>query len=303
MARIWVTGESGYLANGYALWSLRHKKHEVVNAESYYDYFRTVTPNVNRKEVSIFDPTLKKLIEDANIDFIIHSSFIDDVEFCEKNPEYAISSNVEATTRIAKISKELSIPLIYLSDRSHFEPSDQKISDPRNQDLKNVYDLCRKSAEDAIDVIKKDDYIFIYLCSIFGENDVKSPVSRLINSSLESNGKVVEIDLDPSEPNQFMYADDFFSALDVIVESYDANTGFPEFWCNIAPNETKNMVEIVELIEDEGLPLYEYEFKPQKDVYSNRLLSNKKIKDLGWQPRHTVKTGIQTMVKRLNKNG
>ena len=100
-----------------------------------------------------------------------------------------------------------------------------------------------------------------------------------------------------------MYADDFFSALDVIVESYDADQGFPEFWCNIAPNESKNMVEVVEIIEEEGLPLYEYEFKPQKDVYSNRLLSNKKIKDLGWQPRHTVKTGIQTMVKRLNKNG
>lgn len=302
--RIWVTGEGGYLANGYALWSLNKKNNIVVNSlhEEYYDYFRTITPNVKRKEISIFDPTLKKLIEDSGAEFIIHAQCVDDVEFCEKFPEYAIESNVESTVRIAKIAKELSIPLVYLSDISRFEPNQQKISDPRNDELKNIYDLCRKSAEDAIEVIKKEDYTILYLCNVFGEGDVKSPISKLVTSSLENGYNSIEINLDPSEPNQFLYCDDFYSALDVVIESYDADKGFSEFWYNVAPNESKTMIEVIDHIEENELQLYEYEFKPHKDVYSNRLLNNKVLKELGWKPKFTVKTGIQMMVKRLRKN-
>jgi nucleoside-diphosphate-sugar epimerase len=305
MSKIWVTGEASFLANGYSLWSSKRKNNVVVNSlqEEYFDYFRTLTPNVKRKEISLYDPTLKKLIQDSGAEFIIHAQSIDDVEFCDKFPEYAVEMNIEGTVKIAKIAKELSIPLIYLSDISHFKPSDQKILNPRGQELKNIYDFTRKSAEDAIEVIKKEDFIYLYIVNVFGDNDVKSPISKLVKSSLDNGYNSIEINLDPSEPNQFLYCDDFYSALDVVVGSYDANKGFPEFWLNIAPNETKTMMEVIEIIEQEELPLYEYEFKPHKDVYSNRILNNKRLKELGWSPKYTVKTGIQTMVKHLKKNG
>ena len=109
--RIWFTGEAGFLAKSFTKWCKKYG-HQVVNSleEDYYDYWRQSINSSKEKEINIFDPTLKTLIEKSGAEVIIHGAAVIDEEEINLDPEYTIKINIEGTARICKIARELEIP-------------------------------------------------------------------------------------------------------------------------------------------------------------------------------------------------
>jgi len=189
---VWITGEKGFVAKSF----IKHSNINVENSNESYNYWRQrVFTFQNESEIDIFDPTLKTLIERADVDCIIHTATI------SKGKEHdIIRNNIEGSFYISKIAQELNIPILFISYINH----PNKIFNLTQDTIINIFKT--------LDV----NYINVYTDELFGYLDTNGNISQLLLSSADKIDQA-EINIDIESKHRYTYIDDFINGLNIIL--------------------------------------------------------------------------------------
>lgn len=301
--RIWITGESSFISRNYVSWCEKTKNHEVVNKleNKEYNYFRSWNSGFKnyKHEIDIFDPTLLTLIERANIDVIIHHAGYVGTESCTKNPAAALRTNIEGTYNIINISNILNIPIIFTSTSVCYKPTTNIITEDSELEPQTIYGMTKRSGEDLLSVWSKNkNYITVIPAMLFGAHDLHSGSTQLIMSGTGIISDTVHIALDPDFKKPFMYIDNYLHAIDIILENLDTLKGQR---INIAPDDAKPFGQVIEYINETMNLTPDYELHPMGDYLGPHVLSNEKLKSLGWKQSVSLEEGLEKVYSELKE--
>jgi len=302
--KVWVTGESSFISRNFVRWCAEHdNKHEVVNrlGNAYYDYFRNYSSGYKgyENEIDIFDPTLPVLVERSEADVILHNAAFVGTDYCTKNPDKAIRTNIEGTLHVIDAAKQSRIPVIFTSTSVCYKPTDQPIKEDHTLEPQTIYGMTKLAGEHLLKTWMPDEnFVTLVPAMLFGAYDLHSAANKLIMSGLNMLSSDLHINLDPEYLKPFMFVDNYLDGIDVILDNIDSLKGER---INVAPDDNKTFEEVILAVQDHLGLVPEYELHPNRDYLGPHTLDNSKLKSLGWTQRITLEEGLDR-VKFLLKS-
>lgn len=302
--KVWVTGESSFISRNYADWCDKTGKHEFVNRleNDYYDYFRQYNSGYKgyEKEIDIFDPTLPVLISRSGAEAIIHHAGFVGTDYCTKNPDLALRTNIEGTLHVINAANEVGIPIIFTSTSVCYKPTSEIISEDNELEPQTIYGMTKLAGEQLLRTwCEKSNYVTVIPAMLFGAHDLHSASNKLLMSGMQMIDDTVHIALDPDYPKPFMYIDNYLDAIDIILDNVDELKGQR---INIAPDDVRPFGEVIDYIYDEMQLSPNYEMHPDGDYLGPHTLDNKKLKNLGWKQTVTLFEGLEKVRDILRDN-
>ena len=162
MKKILITGGSGLLGLNWILdrrekdkvhYFLNKKYISVKGAEGYFVNFE------NTKEI-------EDLINKIKPDFLVNTIGITDIEFCEKNKDYAIKYNANLASILSEISYKNDIKFIHISTDHLFDGKQSFYAEDSQTNPLNTYGLSKMMSEKLI--LKNNPNALIIRTNFFG---------------------------------------------------------------------------------------------------------------------------------------
>lgn len=281
MSKIWVTNESSSFAKSFAQWCDATGKHDFINSwyNDEWDYFRQTNP-FRDKEIDLIDPTLPNLISRSGTELIIHQLPVPP-EKCELHPDYTIRSNIEGSYYIAQAAKEIDIPVLFITTKNYF---DTFSSQPNN-----MYDVTARAVENILDIYQVR-HISIIPATLYGSL-FHEGVSGLIRSCCD------DVEVEVGEFNTLLHCDDFFDAIDTIIDNIDLEFWNPDRQVISIEGEDVTIEHVVDVLRELGqTPLYSVKNK-KKDLN----LIPKARDPYGWKMKIYLKNGIKRVWDDIRK--
>lgn len=275
--KVWITGESGFLARAF----VRHLSHKHNIENSYendiYNYWRQnkFSPQ-HYPEIDIFDPTLKTLIERSEAECIIHTATM--INHLPGKDHWMVRNNIEGSYHIAQAAKDLDIPIIFISYIDH-----------ENQ----IFDWTQKSI---LDMFNRLGVQYINICTeeLFGPEDLHGNISQLLMSSI---GKIdtAEIYADIEKSKHYTFIDDFLDGLDIILDNI-----LPYIHSNILirSKNNKTLEDVIDYMSDKMEINIHYDIK---EITDDHTVNNIEIKNLqDWNCKYSFEVALQITRDLMN---
>jgi hypothetical protein len=260
---IWCTQESSSFSKSME----RLSTHQIINGihNKEFDYFRrNITPNVF--EIDMYDPSLKTLVQDAEINAIVHPLIHNTSGVVD------VSIEIQSAVNLFNIAQELNIPVFLITSPYYGNKSETN------------YDIITQAIHDLVK-INKFNVVTVKPPLIYGP-DYNSGLSNIIKSVIGQESKKCKLDIDVKYP--FMYDKDFFNNLDRIIENnydYDSCIAIKKY-DEILPRE---MFSIEDLINDETNHFdFDIEASISYDMYAGNA-----------QESYPLLTGVKDMIQEL----
>lgn len=237
--QIWVTNETTPLSR--EIYS-HFGGDIVVNYDSELDFFRTQKSLItDENEINIFDPTLIKLVNQFETDFIIHS-FPMTYEQAVDEPLEAIHNNLEGAHRIAEVAKKSKVKLIHIN-----YPLYKNI----NTYTDNIIYFCNESVKKIYDMVGVG-YVVLNPPILYSEKP------HNIIYDLVKNSNISKFYVDPERRKPFMHAKDFARVIEHTIFNF---IEMNKDWFDVPPTEVFTFEDLINEIE------VEFNFYEQKDYY------------------------------------
>lgn len=137
---------------------------------------------VDVEEMDITDPVaVDKVIKEANVDKVVHCAAWTAVDLAEEKEDICRKVNANGTENIAKVCKELDIPMIYFSTDYVFDGQGTRPWEPDDPVVKplNVYGQTKYEGELAVEKYLEKYYI-VRIAWVFGVNG-KNFIKTMLN--------------------------------------------------------------------------------------------------------------------------
>lgn len=137
---------------------------------------------VDVEEMDITDPVaVDKVIKEANVDKVVHCAAWTAVDLAEEKEDICRKVNANGTENIAKVCKELDIPMIYFSTDYVFDGQGTRPWEPDDPVVKplNVYGQTKYEGEQAVEKYL-DKYYIVRIAWVFGVNG-KNFIKTMLN--------------------------------------------------------------------------------------------------------------------------
>ena len=297
--KVWSTGESSFVTRNYVKFS---NKHEVINSLDHHEYDKYRTYNSGYKnyqnEIDIFNPDLEEMIANSGANMIFHNAAIVGTDYCTRDPELAMKTNIEGTFKIIQIAKKLNIPLIYVSTSVCYEPTDKIISEDFKLKPSTIYGHTKWQGEDILRVWMKSNYVSIVPAMLFGAYDLHSASNKLIMSGLGQLENTQHILLNPEYNKPFMFVENYMNGVDCILDNFEHFNGQR---VNIAPDDFKPFGYVVDYVTKTMGLKPNFELHPDLDYLGPHVLDNTKLKKAGWRQTIRLEEGLER-VKEIIEN-
>ena len=153
--KILITGGSGLLGLNWPIYS--KKNLEVILLLNKRKVKPTFANTISLKNYKV--ETVKSIIEKESPDFVLHCAAITDVDYCEKNKNETLRTNIELTKLIADICKDKKVKLIFISTDQLFDGNKKLYSENDMTSPINSYAYSKYLAEKAITKVSKSSLI------------------------------------------------------------------------------------------------------------------------------------------------
>lgn len=297
--RIWSSGESSFITRNYVKFS---KKNEIINrlGVSKYDKYRTYNSGYKgyENEIDLFDPGLLDLISESGAEMIFHNAAIVGTDYCTKDPELAIKTNINGTFKIVQIAKKLNIPLVFVSTSVCYAPTNQVIEENFPINPQTIYGYTKWAGEEMLRVWMKNNYVSIVPAMLFGAYDLHSASNKLIMSGLGKLEGTQHILLDPKLDKPFMFVENYMEGVDCIIDNFKSLDGQR---INIAPHDYKPFGYVVDYITKTMGLKPDFELHPDKDYLGRHVLADNKLQEYGWKQKILLEEGLER-VKEIIEN-
>lgn len=137
---------------------------------------------VDVEEMDITDPVaVDKVIKESNVDKVVHCAAWTAVDLAEEKEDICRKVNANGTENIAKVCKELDIPMIYFSTDYVFDGQGTRPWEPDDPVVKplNVYGQTKYEGEQAVEKYL-DKYYIVRIAWVFGVNG-KNFIKTMLN--------------------------------------------------------------------------------------------------------------------------
>ena len=137
---------------------------------------------VDVEEMDITDPVaVDKVIKESNVDKVVHCAAWTAVDLAEEKEDICRKVNANGTENIAKVCKELDIPMIYFSTDYVFDGQGTRPWEPDDSVVKplNVYGQTKYEGEQAVEKYL-DKYYIVRIAWVFGVNG-KNFIKTMLN--------------------------------------------------------------------------------------------------------------------------
>lgn len=137
---------------------------------------------VDVEEMDITDPVaVDKVIKESNVDKVVHCAAWTAVDLAEEKVDLCRKVNANGTENIAKVCKELDIPMIYFSTDYVFDGQGTRPWEPDDPVVKplNVYGQTKYEGEQAVEKYL-DKYYIVRIAWVFGVNG-KNFIKTMLN--------------------------------------------------------------------------------------------------------------------------
>lgn len=137
---------------------------------------------VDVDEMDITDPeAVERVIKEAHVDKVVHCAAWTAVDLAEEKEDICRKVNAYGTENIAKVCKELDIPMIYFSTDYVFDGQGERPWEPDDPVVKplNVYGQTKYEGEQAVEKYL-DKYYIVRIAWVFGING-KNFIKTMLN--------------------------------------------------------------------------------------------------------------------------
>lgn len=219
--QIWVTNETSDLSR-----SISDYFQDVVNYDSSLDFFRTYSSLItSKREISSFDPTLAKLINQSETDLIVHSPPMT-IEQAIKNPQEAIRILLEGAWRIAEIVKNSNLKLVHINFPVYSEIKQKEtLLYFLNRSIKDIYDVVGIN------------YVVLNPPILYSHK----PNNMIYSLVCGNDEKKFFIDSEQEKP--FMHMDDFVKIIDNVISNFET---LKDGWWDVPPSEVISFEEVLD---------------------------------------------------------
>lgn len=200
MKKVLITGSRGMLGKDIV------RTLSTINDYTIYAINRKIDTSVtNSYDIDMRDhEKILSVVKDINPDVIIHAAALVDVDFCEKNKKIAYDINVNASKRLAALTKKM----VYISTDSVYSGVVGNFKETDSKDPINYYALTKSIAED--EVMKTNPDSVILRTNIYGYH---TPIGRSLfewgYKSLSQGSEITGFDdvfFNPLYTEQLAYA-------------------------------------------------------------------------------------------------
>ena len=279
--KLFIIGVGGL--TGSKLVEIAKKEFEIFGSYNYRDPKSSIQKNI---KLDISNTTkIKEILEEIKPDIVINTAGINNVDYCEKNPDIALKINIQAVKEICQITKKLGIKFVQLSSDSVFDGTKQLPYEEIDEtESINYYGETKIKSEKIVlenpnNVVVRASVLYGYLPHNLAK--IESSSKKSINfgqwliNKLSINEKVRIITDEYSSP---IIADDFARSILHIIK-YEGNGIFhsaPELQItryDFSVKIAKALGLSVKLIE----PVSNKELGRDVNTGSNKCLSSKKL--------------------------
>lgn len=153
--KIIITGGSGLLAVNWA-----YKIKETFDVLLFTHDHAVNVPGVSSKIVDLSNITsIARELKKFNVDVVVHTAGMTNVDECEKNPELAYKVNVKITDNVARACVDTGKKLVHISTDHLFDGSKSLVSEEEPINPMNVYGDTKAQAEDKVFNVIQDALI------------------------------------------------------------------------------------------------------------------------------------------------
>lgn len=146
MKKVLITGASGFLG-----WSLCRKARKRWEAIGLCHSHPVIIPGIQvlKTDLSSFQD-VKKMFSEVRPDAVIHAAAASQPNFCELFPKESHAVNVKASSELAGLSSDLSIPFVFISTDLVFDGKTPPYSETSHVNPVNRYGAQKAEAEEKI---------------------------------------------------------------------------------------------------------------------------------------------------------
>lgn len=227
-------------------------------------------------------------------DVVINCAAKTNLEFCEDNKDIAFQTNTVGVTNLLNISAHHNIKFVHISSGCLFDGNESISTEESVPTPAAWYTYTKKWADEYIENYGYDDYLILRPRQMISAKS--NPTNML--TKFCNYGRIFAHE----EPNSITCVEDFCDMLNFLVDNN--KTGIYNC-CNdgvVTPYEIA--LGIKEHIFPElevALASYEYTLTLQENKRVNTILSNDKLKEAGFSPRH-AKDALRWCLENYEQN-
>lgn len=251
-----------------------------------------------------YKPIIKDILKlnDVKESFraIIHLAAITDVEFCNKNTQKCIQTNVLGTLKMLELARKKDCKFVFISTSHVYgKPKVIPIKENHSRNPSSIYAISKFLGENCCEIFAKTyslDLTILRLFSVYGKNSPPYLVTSRIISQL--NKKSIQLGNLKSK-RDFVYIDDVVRAIKLILEK---SKGFSTY--NVGTGKSYSILELCNIIKK--LTGKNFSVKSSKSYQRKmdiqEMVANiSKIKKMGWKPKTSLEKGLKiTLGIKLN---
>jgi dTDP-glucose 4,6-dehydratase len=269
--KILVIGSEGFIGK-YVCKELKMRGYEVISFD------KKINPN---QDTTTFNDEVANYSEFNSVNRVINLASLVGLKHCLDNPLNSVYQNVLGVTRLLEYFSTLSIPPLFIHISTWAV----------NGNLQNPYDVTKLAGEKMVLSYLKRNKLKGSVCRLGTTYGIGMSELGVIPSMLKKykENKPLTVHGRGDQIRQFTYVEDTARGIVDVMEKGENKEIY-----NVVTDEVTSVKKIAELIGKNQMIMYEKEREYDEDY---KILSNEKIKKLGWKPKMKFKDGVTIMME------
>ena len=271
--KILVTGSDGFLGKVLCQ-QLIKATHEVIR----YD-ISMGKDILNREQLAQ---------EMATCNVCIHLAAVADLYIAEHQPELARNLNINATKSLLEIAEELNVRVLFASTVCAYGNNGVAVSVEQSPLAPTEVYAESKAEAERLFYDKLDRHAILRLATFYGPNMRTSLATSIFINAIK-NDEQIRIHGTGLQTRCYTHVDDIASGIIAVLDS--GHNGI----YNISSDEEINVIDLIELISElMGKTANTVHVDDRFGQINKSKISSKKLRELGWEPKYDLKTGLLT---------
>ena len=298
-----VTGGAGFIG-GHLIDRLIREGHKVAVVDNLSTGKKeNLNPRAKFYKIDIRSPKISQIFKEEKPEIVFHYAAQIDVRKSVENPVEDAEINILGTLNILENCKKYKVKkLIFASSVGVYgEPRALPVKETHPLDPISPYPITKLAIEKYLQYyqVQRLNFVFLRYSNIYGPRQTSTGeggvIAIFINKIL--SGKKLIIYGDGNQTRDFLYVDDAVSAA---IKALKAPSGSIY---NIGTNKEisiNNLLKLLSLILNKKI---EPIFQPLREgeIINSRVDYSKIKKELDWQPKYELKSGVKKTIKWFKK--